>query len=337
MLNQSNSTFTTNSQPNDLTQKINLIYPIFLSALTTIGNGLSFLVFNSATFKNTVTGFFFKYKSLADTLNVYIGTLRFTYLSVTGHDPKDTSPFLCYMFNFGVYEIDSVCSWFSVLVSLDRLFLVLRPSKYSSMSTPGSHRFQAYSLLITLGILTCINLFKNIQTYYDWTIRPLPKCSVASSMVFDAITLTITVVVPFFLMIVSSSFIAHSLIKSKQKLTCNPSGVIVHQNKKEEKSKGFVKTVLCLDACFLVFNTPRLILQLVKSNTLTYVLALQFSTILKYSYYSLTIVLYATTNSLFRAKLMGLFASMLKVCSSLSPNHVTHHKTTRVHPKTRFS
>lgn len=293
----------------NLTQKLNIIYPIVLSVLTTIGNGLAFLVFTSATFKNSSSIFFLKYKSLADIVNVYIGTLRFTFTGLTGRDLKDTGPFFCYFLNFGVYEMDSVCSWLSVLASLDRLFLVLKPTHYTSLTTGGSRRVHVVSLCTTLSVLTGINLFKNIATFYDWTSLPYARCTVASSAAFDTISLIVTVVVPFVIMIFSSSVIGHSLICGKHKILKRAGAATNLKN--EDKSKSFVKTVLCLDACFLVFNTPRFIMQLIKSNTLTYVLVLQIGTILKYSYYALTIVFYAATNSLFRVKLMRIFTSLI--------------------------
>lgn len=306
MSNKSNSTTLA-----VITQQINIFYPLVLSILTTVGNSLSFLVFTSSTFKNTASGFFFKYKSLADILNVYMGTLRYTYLALTGRDLKDTGPFLCYFFNIGVYEIDSVCSWISVLASLDRLYLVLRPTKYSSMSNAESRRLHIYSLLTIIVILTVINLFKILQIYYDWSFRPVAKCLVLYSVIFDGVNLTITVMIPFVLMVFSSSVIAHNLVMTKPKLASKNEKSSSGSSSKNEKSRSFVKTVLCLDVCFLVFNTPRFILQFINSiksiNTPAYLFALQISTVFKYSYYSLTIVFYMATNSLFRNKLFSLF------------------------------
>lgn len=347
-VSNSSSSSTAVTTTNELTQKLNFTYPIVLSLLTTFGNIISFIVFTSPSFRHTASGFFLKYKSLADILNVYIGTLRYVYVAVNGgRDLKDTAPGWCYFFNMGVYELDSICSWISVLASLDRLFLVLKPSTYSyimsSASGNKSRRIQLYSLLSILVLLTIVNSSKIMQTYYDARAKPLPKCAITNSTVSDMINLVITVAVPFALMILSSSVIAHSLMFAKPSLARNESirettGGVHHS--KNEKSRGFIKTVLCLDACFLIFNTPRFVCQIINSvkptSTATFQLALQISTIFKYSYYSLTIVFYTLANSLFRHEITSMFVSMLKFQPKM-PWSILKHRRRRIHPSNFFS
>lgn len=104
---------------------------------------------------------------------------------------------------------------------------------------------------------------------------------------------------------------AYNLVKSKSRLNKNKSTI-------GSKNIAFIKTIVCLDICFLTFNLPRFILQLIKGTTNLYTLILQIATVFKYCYYALTVVLYLTTNSLFRDTLIEYFGVIFPCCNRKS-------------------
>lgn len=302
---------------NNLIQRINFYYPITLSSIATIGNILSFLVFSSRVFQNNASSFYLRCKAFTDILNVYIGTLRFSYSAQnSGADLKDLNPVFCYFFGIGVYTIDPFTSWLNVFTSLDRLVLVLKPSFYKSISNQALRRFQILLIFATFCVVLLLNLIKAFYLSFvvsETTINGTNQTSVtrrcvsSNAITLDWLNLAITLIIPFVIMTASSSIMGYNLIKSKSKI-----------NKSRSKNSGFwskniafIKTVVCLDIFFLAFNLPRFILQLLKLNTFLYTFELQLSTVFKYSYYSLTIVFYLTTNSLFRDTLIERFCLVL--------------------------
>lgn len=326
-------TTTTNiSLLSNLVGILNLYYPISLSLIATIGNILSLLVFSSKIFKNNASGFYLRIKAFADILNVYIGTLRYVYIATTnGTDIKDTSSFMCIFVSIWVYTIDPFDSWLSVFTSLDRLVLVLKPSYYKSISNKTIRHFQILIVLVTFTLILIINVMKIFfmsfvvtESFNGVTNQTLvsKKCSFTNSNLIDLVNLALTLIVPFAIMTASSSIMGYNLIKSKSKINKN-------KNKSGywTKNIAFIKTIVCLDICFLVFNLPRFILQLVRGSSALYTFVLQLSTIFKYSYYSLTVLFYLMTNNLFR----GVLAETC--CTVLAKSKVlAYKKSTKVRP-----
>jgi hypothetical protein len=318
-------TTTTNDQIGLIQKQINLYYPIILSLFSTFGNLISFSIFCTNIFRNNGSCFFLKQKAIIDTLNVYIGTWRYTYLAIRGIDLKNTSYFMCYFLSIGVYTFDPFASWLNVFISLDRLFLVLRPSIYKSTPREILKYFQIILILVSFTLIIFINLtLRLFYTTYNSsaTIVSKPKPNTTESILVitsytcvtqigntswsDLINITITLIVPFFSMATSSIIIVYKLVESKSRIN-----KYKNQNGFTKKNISIIKCVLCLDLAFLVFNIPRFIMQIFKISTVAGTFILTLTTVLKYSYYSVTLFIYISTNNLFRAKfkelLFGLF------------------------------
>lgn len=288
------STYTNNLSA--LMQSLNLYYPLVLSTMSIVSNTLTFLVLSSRCFKTNPSGLLLRVKALVDMPNVCVGTLRFSYLALRGVDLHNVSAALCYSVITFVYSIDAFSSWLSALVSLDRLFLVLKPATYQSIPRQRLRRAQLYCIAISAVSVVVINTAKLAVIKYipgsGSSNMTTFRCTTTNQQLVDWINFTITLFVPYAVMVVSTVSMSAYLIKrSKTPLT---------------KSSSFIKTVLVLDLCFLLFSLPRLALQLNRSNSAAYNLALQFSTILKYALNSITVFLLFATNNIFRARLTRL-------------------------------
>jgi hypothetical protein len=325
-MEQQNSTaYSQIDQLSILITIINFYYPIVLSVLAIVGNTLSFMVFSSRVFKYNASGFFLKQKAFVDILNVCAGTLRFSYLSKTDIDILNISNFSCHFVIIVVYSVDAISSWLNVFISLDRLFLVIKPIMYKNIPKKKLRRFQ---IVIVAAIVTTVFLINTSKFFIiTFTTNEIHvnntgnnnnnnktitlyanKCVAINQFLNDSINCVITLIIPFFLMTVSSSMMSYNLIKKSSKSTRSSEGDIF----KKAKNSTFIKTVICLDICFLVCNLPRFIIQLNRETTTKYYFLIQLSAILKYSYYSLTIVLYLATNNLFRSKMRKILRNMLR-------------------------
>lgn len=307
---------------NTVIKWINIFYPIVLSLSSIAGNMLSFVIFSSKVFENNASGFFLKLKSLVDMVNVCLGTLRFTYQGLTDIDIKNSSKFSCYFLNIAVYTIDAFSSWLTVFVSFDRLILVYRPSFYKSLIQKKLFRYQLLVVLLSFFILATIHTLKPLSLSFTQTLKSnkskeiVGSCTAKNRTLVDLTNSITTLIIPFVLMAISSSIFIYQLIKSKTRMNKYRQNRIVVNNT-NKRNMIIIKTVLCLDICFLVFNFPRFLLQYMKeqyfkNNDTLYALLLQLSTVLKYSYCSLSIFFYLA-NNLFRERLKELFYNDLNV------------------------
>lgn len=286
----------------------NVIYPLFLSLTSTAGNILSFIVFSSKVFQISGSSLFLRVKALVDILNVYLGTLRYTYLGATDFDLKNASKFWCYFLTVSVYTVDAFASWLNVFISLDRLVLVFRPIAYKTISKTRLFKIQLGVLVVAFALITIVNVSKIAQQ--SFTIQRVNKsgevvsirsCSSTMAYTSDLINVIMTLIIPFVLMIVFSSILALQLIRSKSRMNKYSRGkTTLNFNR---KNVIIIKTVICLDIFFLIFNVPRFILQFIKDNSMIYIFILQYSTAFKYSYYSFSILVYVAANKLFRVRL----------------------------------
>jgi hypothetical protein len=334
-----------------ITTILNIYYPLILSLAATLGNLFSFYIFQSRIFHNNGACYFLKQKAIVDTLNVYICTLRYSYNGLTSFDLKNSANFWCYLLSIGVYTIDPMSSWLSVLISLDRCVAVLLPSIYRTIAHINLRRIQNCALLISFSTIGLMNFTKFFfikyenKTYSNITTASM-TCLVLYDTYFALVSLILTLIIPFIIMTTSSAIVAFKLIETKSRIhkyrsnesnsnnsSCsntsagvsnnttkkNNSGILSSHNGFTKKNMAIIKTVLCLDVCFLVFNTPRFVVQLAKGNSSlglsAYNFVLQLSTILKYSYYSFTIVFYIVANNIFRNKVNEIFSNVVKCLS----------------------
>lgn len=306
--------------PSPLTQVIkitNIIYPILLSLTTTVGNLLSFLVFSSKAFQNTGSCFFFRLKSLVDIANVYFGTLRYIHLGVTNLDIKTTSIFWCYFLTLGPYIIDPFTSWLNVFIAYDRLCLVFIPIAYKTVPKQRLFKIQlgvilsTFLFIIIINVVDITSLAKLKYTVNKTNSTNVGTCGLVFRYVFDTINVVITLIIPYFFMFVSTIMLSIQLVRSNSRIKRHFEAGGNHR----KSSAAIIKTVVCLDICFLVFNFPRFLFQYIWANSPSSVLntlILQYCTVFKYSYYSNSILIYILTNHLFRDRLTKIFTKDIR-------------------------
>lgn len=297
---------------------INIFYPIILSVISTIGNSISIMIFSSQSFKNNGSGFLLKLKALVDTLNVYIGTLRYTYKGLTDVDLKNRSQFWFYFLGNGVYTIDAFSSWLNVFLSLDRVFLVFRPLIYKKLTQRKLFHCQLAIVLIAFSIVSLLNFIALLDFFHtklntsNNTNESGLNYSTNYSTFTDAIHLLISLIIPFCIMALCSYVFINQLIKSRLNVNKYKQNRICIDNS-NSRNLGIIKTVLCLDVCFFLFNFPRFLFQFKNDTSDIYILFLQLATILKYFYYSFSFILYIFSNSLYRLRLKRFFVEVLKL------------------------
>lgn len=300
----------TNYSPKELIKVINLYYPIILSLMVTIGNLISYVVFSTPTFKNNTSCFFIKIKLINDVFNVYVGTWRYVFLGTTGTEVKNISATWCYVMMISVSYIDPSSSWLNVLSSLDRLVIVLKPTVYRSISLKSFRRFQRIivcCMYLTLALIVfparvISHKFNvNVKILNNNSTLTTGTCATVNPIA-DFLNIILTIIAPFVVMIICSLIMGISLIRSKLK---------INKNHISRKSLTFIETIVCLDVFFLVFNLPKYVLNFMTSKTDWIILGIQLTTVVKYSFNSLSVVFFLSVNSLFRENFFLLF-SLLK-------------------------
>ena len=101
----------------------------------TIGNILSFLVFNKKSMKQSVTSVYFRMLAISDTMVLYSGAGVGVVLTTSGVDLRTVSHSTC---KFFVALVKTLCyhsCWTLVLISIDRFIGIYFPHKYRQLCT----------------------------------------------------------------------------------------------------------------------------------------------------------------------------------------------------------
>ena len=110
--------------------RLNLIYPIPVCLLATVGNLLIFLIYTkSPGLRKVTTGFYIRVQTFADILACYLGVLRYFILGVANVNIKDSSTFLCKTLNYSIYVVNFCSAWLLVVTSIDRLVFIINYSR----------------------------------------------------------------------------------------------------------------------------------------------------------------------------------------------------------------
>lgn len=108
---------------------------IFLLIVGTIGNILSFMVFNKKSMMKSVTSMYFRVLAITDTIVLFSGGVVFFLVGAFGRDVRLYSGLSCKLF-VAILKVSCYHScWVLVLISVDRFIGVYIPHKYRQYCT----------------------------------------------------------------------------------------------------------------------------------------------------------------------------------------------------------
>ena len=198
----------------DVMTLLNKVYPLSLSIVGTLGNLLIFIIYcKSPSLEKLSTSFYIRVQAISDTLAIYLGTLRYFILGVTGINIRDLSTFSCKALNYSILIVNFTSAWLLVFSSFDRLIFILSCNGLKILLKRYVQAIVA-SLLIASGFLIflvrplTIELKKGVCTDVDRF----------SNQVVNVLEPVFVVLLPFTCLTLSSLYLTFVLYKSKKKL-----------------------------------------------------------------------------------------------------------------------
>ena len=268
-----------------------------LITIGTVGNLLSAVVMLRQNLRKCTTSLYLFVLAVMDTLVLYTGLLKDWIRQLFGVAIEDVSIAACRIYFFALYLTIQIEAWILVCVGVERMVAVFWPHKAKQIFT---RTFAARQMAIIGVILALIN------SHFFWTFTfvsepncgPHPRYEHFIKYVFSWIDTCLTSLVPYLIMLVTSSAIVAKLTRANQvrKVKLNV--------KRDKKLTSMTAILFSITGIFLLTTAPVTVFLSVikysKRNVAQYILHLDCLSLLFYVNYSVNFLLYCVSGPRFR-------------------------------------
>ncbi|CAF1089395.1 unnamed protein product [Rotaria sp. Silwood1] len=324
------SIIQTIATPNDIyDSRITKPFALICLFVGSIGNSLSFIVFNQKQLRKHSTFRYLAYLSIVDLIVLYLGLGNIILRDYFSFDIRVQNLFLCKFHTFLTYVTTQLSSWILTIVSIDRAIActVMQLNKRICRPKSTDRIFLIMCIIISL-INSHILLFMgskrtiihssihNISTYQDIII-----CTHNTSRTYfkffekpyNIIDLLSYVLIPFIIMTICAGIIAYRLFFSLRHTTVRIA-VKGKTRKGTRRAKQVSYMLLTLNLVFVILLTPIVIGQIFQelNQEYRYRLYNSITLLMSYSNHALNFVLYGIASPQFRLtlkQLLGLESS----------------------------
>ena len=303
-------------------KKIRNIISLFCAGfgiLSFIANILALIVFSRKKFKNTIFSTYFRIESIYSMLTILI-KIDYILLINSKYSFQMISNLTCKLYYFVETFIPATSNWILVLISLDRFVSIVLPTKFL-------FRKQLKFQLVTCLILFSFNVllaspFIFVYEIYNNTLEIKNKTSIfcyMTSPIFDVIDVTLSIIIPFILMITFNIVTIRFIFKSRR----NTSSTITNNNKMNDIR--FAINSVCLSFSFFILIFPNGLYMIVdyflfksslyKSDESVDISLITFNILLLFSLLHCGSSFYLTliVNSMFRKEFFNLISELTKL------------------------
>ena len=239
---------------NSINSKFSLIAAIVLTIVGVIGNPIVFFILTKSRFRNVSI---FRYSIVSVVNDSFVLITMWPYNFPEAFQ-MNTSSISCKLSQYFGYLFYQFCSWIIVLSSIDRLLSVKYATRFQFRN---KLKYQA----LALSVIFVVILFLDIPfySYFDIHVQSNNSTLCATNDIFiqfyiDLTNLLISTIIPFFIMVLCTILIGHTLITQKSRLMEN--------RRTYKKELQYVKVLYALDAFFLICNLPFCIQQLISDG-----------------------------------------------------------------------
>lgn len=235
------------------------IFTLIILVFGPFGNILVFKIYSTPTMSKTSLSIYFRAMSINDTVNLVNLLVPFL-IQQFNIDPSQSVSFLCHMENYFSYLQTPITAWLMVVISLDRFFNVAYPRQFPLISR------KTFQLTLTFAIIIfqCIYYSMISWNTYLVPVYDLNNTQARNRTVclwnFDVTLMgwmdfVNSTALPFILMILLSSMVIVSLVRSRAKVN-NLSSSSPQTLKLSQRDRKFAITILSLNFIFLLLNLP---------------------------------------------------------------------------------
>jgi hypothetical protein len=303
---------------------LNIAFGVILLLTGLIGNSFTFFIYSRVnSFKRTSTGFYFSCLSVVNTITLITFVTHILLDSIRDIETIIVNTFTCKFFNFAVYFLSPFSAWIETTAALDRLVAHKFTPFFLNIKR---RRYQVFMIGLIFIFLFCLNIPNLIEFDLVYNNESnSSKCEMRTSNSSEIFSLNITdlflsILIPFSLMLFSSSIVSYRVFKSKVK-------VVALKNSKlniMKKEYQFAATIIGRNILFLFLNLPMgvfLILDIECKETNNkpqwYSFAYVLVQFLSYCNYSATFLVDISCNHMFRKRFKQIFDKKTIVTESI--------------------
>ena len=225
-------------------------YPLII-LLGIIGNALSFFVFSSRKFRNTLFYVLFRVISITDTIAI-VAPLHYFLTFGFSFDITQLSNVTCKLVDYVIYTSCPISSYILVYVSFDRMLNILKPNGFLPKLVVKKFHFSFSILIILFNMIyyAPILVYKQLEesiSYNNETNKTVATyfCVYKDNGFIYWMDLFYSTIIPFIFMFIFTSVTIFTLFKSKKRT--------VGINSRDAK---FALTSITLNICFFLFVFP---------------------------------------------------------------------------------
>ena len=270
--------------------------------MTIFGSVISFIIFSRKAFKKSSIGVYCRSLAVFDLFVIYdcaIGILMMLKVIIS-------TDILCKIQYYISTGFSSMPGWVLVFFSFDQLIIVSRTERFKFFKK----RWFRYSIITGIFIIQCViyapALFLTGLRFYSIGNNLTSTSCDPYSLIMPIIYLVESCLIPFGLIIVSTTLIVRILVKSRRKISTNLQ--ITAQMARRNQENKFAFNSVILNVLFIVLTFPLLISYIVPvNNSLIFTLIQQVLYVLFYSNFALHFWVHLASNTVFRNEFLKVF------------------------------
>ena len=196
---------------------LNYCYPVIV-VVGTIGNILAYIIFSRKRFENTIFATYFRFLLIIDTIGlVYLALGKFLYFKYE-INIRDFNVSLCRLTMLLAYSVPPISAYILVAISIDRWLAISKPTILLF------RRKRSFQIGVCIGIIVA-NFIYNGQLFFSYLAldyldpnATVPICLIPFEKTLQIMDLINSTMIPFVLMIVSTTLTIKSVFDSRKKI-----------------------------------------------------------------------------------------------------------------------
>ena len=212
-------------------------------------NSLSFVIFSQKKFQKTSFSIYFRFLIISDSLSLLLPInrmLEWNFLMFI----SNYSDFFCKLRAFYSYAIRPISGWTTVVIGLDRMIDIMYPTRFLFRKQVKFQIITCLSILFFDFMFYIPVLFfrLNRTPYFDTQTNKTSELIICENKSIPVFWMDLfqSALVPFILMLTSTSLILRCVFKSRH----------LRQRARRRKDLKYAVTSISLNIIFLLLNSP---------------------------------------------------------------------------------
>ena len=291
----------------DILKAINIlvIITVAVEIMTILGSVISFIIFSRKAFKKSSIGVYCRSLAIFDLFVIYMVFYSLA-TTITNTESIVTSRILCNLQYYIASGVSSVPYWVLVFFSFDQLIIVSRTERFKFFKK----RWFQYTIIFGMFIIQALIylpafIFTDIR-YLTIGNQIIPLCD-SFSITMPIVYLIESCLIPFGLIIVSTTLIVRILIKSRQKISTNLQ--LTAQMARRNQEYKFAFSSVILNILCIVLSLPLLVAYMISiDDFFIHFLVLDSCILVFYINFATHFWVHLACNSVFRKEFIKIFA-----------------------------